>query len=684
MSATTVNTPATWQPNSRVTLCRVAWDAQYKDVVAFETEAERAAYFDSLASDSITIDKMSYLKPNEPIKINIPYSAAYTYNYLVVNNPELPVPNETAPPALYYFITGIAMVNPSTTALQLQLDVFQTYLYNFQLTRAYVERGHVAVQASNNTTGWANKMRYLQVAEGLDIGDEYLITRTEHFDLTSNDAGGGAVNNGLWVIVLSTTDLAADWGTETSPSLKTADGQFTDGLVSGCNAYAMAPEQFVQLVNALKDAPWVSKGIVSCTLFPKRVLTDGAAVSLGGVQAYFLGTTPDEGVYWTDMTPVANQLLFGIPDKYRSLYKLFTYPYSAIEITNYTGSNLIIKPQLLTDENLSLCNIACAAVPHARLGFYVQNYGYNKLLSPFPSSTYRYFVMDNTQQYKTGTAYNNYYIDNAIWFTNLPTFNLTNDEYTMYLASTTNSRAWQYNSAGWSLAKSNASTQLSFDQTQQQLATNQTNMDVQNVQRLISGVSGAVGNIAGRNPLGLVSGAVGSATDYWAANEQFANNQNLTNAFANQNKELANWAQQGDYENAIASINATVQDAALTQPSTSGQAGGDGFNVANGLFGVFIRYKTISYNMMAVCGEYFHRYGYAVHEFIQMPESLHCMNKYTYWKCKEVYMNTTAGDEGVKETIRGIFEKGVTVWHTPGDIGTVAPDNNTALPGVAY
>ena len=75
---------------------------------------------------------MTYLKPNEPIMVNLPYSEAYTYNYVVVRNPELPVPGEATPPVLYYFVTSVAYVAPNTTALELQLDCFQTYCFSLE------------------------------------------------------------------------------------------------------------------------------------------------------------------------------------------------------------------------------------------------------------------------------------------------------------------------------------------------------------------------------------------------------------------------------------------------------------------------------------------------------------------------------------------------------------------------
>ena len=160
---------------------------------------------------------------------------------------------------------------------------------------------------------------------------------------------------------------------------------------------------------------------------------------------------------------------------------------------------------------------------------------------------------------------------------------------------------------------------------------------------------------------------------YYTSNQQFANTQNLTGSQAAQNYAYAQYAQQGDYQNSIAGIDATVQDAALTQPSVSGTAGGDGFNLANGFMGVEIRYKTIATAAQEIIGEYWFRYGYACRRFITPPQDLRVMDHMTYWKMLEVNLINAECDEFSRDAIRGILEKGVTVWSSPDDIGVFDP-----------
>ena len=665
-------TPFSWAIQSRVTLCRVAWDDSYKDVVSFESPAKRNEYLDSLKSESIVLDNYTYLKPNEPINIDVPFHKAYTYNYLIVDNPKTADPDDVTPPRFFYFIEGAAMLNPSTTALTLQLDVFQTYLWQFRLGVCFVERGHLAMAAMHNRLesrdyNAAETLRVFGVAsEGLDVGSEYTIARTEMFDLSAKQ----------WaVIVQSNTDLAADWGTRDNPSLKTADGQMTDGLASGCNVYAIESWDYSEFMKKVRDAPWVAKGIVSISAFPKTVLTDGPSVTLNGVNAHFLGETPDEGVYFTSDEPILEQLGCLTNADFKYVDKLKCFPYAVIEIVNYQGNSLLLKPEMVNDKKLTLKQMACAAPPYQKIAFFPAHYG--EVVGDSGYGKAGYFTMDYTEgnyAEKTHEVNYGYWLDTAIWFQNFPQMSIVNDEYINYLATTTNRRQFTYNAAGWSQQKSLAGNQLTYDQAQQQLGTNQTNKDIENRAAITAAGLGAIGKFPVLPSMAL--GIAGAYNQYQASNEQFNVNQAQANQFATQNKTLADWAARGDYQNAVAGIDATVQDAALSQPSQSGQMAGDGFNLSNGMMIVQIRYKTITTQMQEIVGNYFLKYGYAIRQYLVPQKDFMCMEKYTYWKMLDTSIICSTADEGVKNAIRGIFEKGVTVWRNPGDIGrTYGADN---------
>lgn len=703
-------TPIEWPVDSRVTLCRVTWDSSYRDVVRFADIAERDAYFAGLSSNVIRIENMTYLKPNEPIMVNVPYSQAYTYNYIVVENPELPIEGEVTPPRLFYFITGVAFVAPNTTALTLQLDVFQTYIYGAEFGRCYLERGHIDfyLNGEPDTINVSTLRDSLTLPEGLDIGSEYQISSHTWMNMAP-----AAIDS--WAVVLLTTvDLTAAWGNKTNPSLATATGQRMDGVVGGCNCYMMTPNAFVAFMGAVSTAPWVSKGIISISCFPRKFLTQGEQVDLDGgnrtgLGVYKLGNTPDIALD-TDTVTVAAHLAKSLPAKYRKLAKFYTYPYSVIELNTFNGSPTMLKPEMLSQARLGLNATACATPGNMRVALYPEAYGEGSNAETY---TYSYASLEtpfspNGETWPTATIKGSYFLDVAAWLDNFPQLSMVNDGYLNYLASTTHTRAWSYQSAGWTKDRANTSAEYSYKNATLQAQTTRENwtrshmleqaggnfMDfvsnnwnglVSDVSQMDAGAGWLMGGLGGLADMAgnaltaalgqqtSVTDAVNNLTGLSQANATY----DTANTVAGNNLALANYAAQGDYENEIARINATVQDAALTQPSTSGQMGGNAFMLSNGLIGVDIRYRTLNPTYAKVIGEYWYRYGYAVRRFVKPPTDLHCMSRFTYWKMAETYLTCALGDETSKAAIRGIFEKGVTVWRNPDDIGTIDIADNT-------
>ena len=672
--------PVEWPNDSRVMLCKVPWDASYKDVVYFASEKARNDYFGGLAqnSASIKIKKMTYLKPREPVTVNVPYSQCYQYNYLTVENPKLPVPGEVTPPILFYFVTSVSYVAPNSTALELQLDVWTTYVYRCRFGTGFLERGHLPMKRLYDEDGKdvatisnEHLQRYATVPEGLDIGNEYVVVNHEWKDIT-NPAGGG------WkVIVTSTVNLAADWGTKTSPNLETADGQQTDGLVSGCNVYMLNSENFKYFMEKVKNAPWVAKGIVDITCFPSGLLTSGPDVELNGVSAQFLGETPDQS-QWFETGNIWQQISNGIPPDYHWMHKFFAYPYSCVEWTNFQGSPLVLKPELCRtiDGKIPMMATSCAANPGMRVAVWpslyggVGGYSYSNQVIP-----YEYATMTNIRQGIMRPGNN---LDNAIWFQGFPKFTLVNDEGALSIAQRVNTLNASYAGAGWANAKSNASATLGYNQTMQALDTAQQNKNIQNMADAANGALSAVGSLASGSVGGALMGAAGTGINLYSSNAQFANTQNLTASQATQNYQLAQWANKGDYEQQLATLNASVQDAALTQPSIVGQTGGDAFNLTNGYMGIEVRYKVINVDAVRVIGDYWGKYGYACRECVNMAAfGLHQMRYYTYWKFTDIYIENASCAESDKDAIRGIFSKGVTIWRKPDEIGTVMPYDNT-------
>ena len=217
----------------------------------------------------------------------------------------------------------------------------------------------------------------------------------------------------------------------------------------------------------------------------------------------------------------------------------------------------------------------------------------------------------------------------------------------------------------------------------------------------VGAVGGGIGALLGDGGLGGVvnslAGAGQSALSAMTVNDnaQASNATTLQNSLrsataqqqnAGRDYNTALRSNQGDYQNAIAGINATVQDAALTPPSTVGQSGGQGFNWKNGLVCITVTYKTLAGASLNAVADYFRRYGYSVRRFLSLGSVRHmlCMSKFAYWKAIGASLTCANANESERETMRGILEKGVTLWDAPESIGNTAATDNAARDGYSY
>lgn len=695
-----------WVPGTKIRLVKVPWDAQYRDVVEWGSLDDRDKWFDTLSGDEYTQpeDVYTYLRPFEPVDIGLPYNQVMKHNYIVVDNP----PQEgDVKRRLYYFIVGVEYMAPQTTRVQVQLDVWTTFSPTTVWGQSFVERGHLGLANENATLEPKSLRTYQAASEDIDVGNVLASRKQWAWNLFEEKPKGEGYTQrekGTVVVVVSNADLEGDPGDIGNPNQKTGYGGYMDGIYSGQSIVCMEKDDWNKFIVAVRDYSWISRNIAMMYAFPSGFMS-GTQYSwvmndkYGGAKGFkpqYVGRGVFKNMSFLDEI---NKI---IPDRYKIVKKLYTYPFCVIDMHNMDGSPVFLQPQLLSDEDYRVGGgnlksdirfVVNSIMPFARIGMYVKGYGNNgadTTLVPFddPTTTGEgNFAMEGGD-----------YLSTAVWFDNWPQFNLVNDSYVSYMASTAHTRAYNYQAAGWSRTKGQAQLQLQNDVTNNQLATQQANQDVSNTlqdrNRAVNvgmGALGAVGNLASGNVGGAISGALGtgvsSMQSVWnqqAQNQQFGNNQGAARYALDANQKYGQMASQGDYAMAVQSILAATQDAALTPPSTSGQMGGEGMNFALGQIDLVVQIKTMLPGMMDIVGDFFLRYGIAIRRFLPMPQKLCCMSKFAYWKLSEAYIESSEGDESSKATLRGILQKGVTVWADPSYIGRTSLYDNKPKGGYRY
>ena len=726
-----------WTPNTVITLCNVPWASDYRDVVYYDTIDDLIEYLQKGSGPTITYNNSTLIVAGRPILIDIPVNQAYRYNYLHVHNPQMPGswPNnmEDYPRDFFYFILDVQYLAPNTTRLMVQLDVWQSFGRSVKFGQCYIERGHIGV-ANTRRMEW-NGRNFLAIPEGLDLGNEYVIKDTKFHEI----AIANTVHPTYEVMVWSTISLEDPTGTVKDPTFTMADGSQLEGLPNGVSIYMFEQNDWREFLYAYRDYPWVTQGIISVMVVPGDMIEEYHNGATAVTLEHLPGKTVNKlinstGGYSRRITPykgewTTNYIGSFLPEEFSFLDKFKVYPYSMFEVTTNNGTPLVIKPECIPDVELTFLEYVHFAPPAPRIMFQV--YKYNMQFGKDDAMNFEEYSSRATK-FSGGEDF-----DMMTGITNLPTFSVLNNSYMNYLASNANAISYAHQSAEWSQDRAIAGAQASFNIASNAVSagrqqTNNSNLAALNqtinsntaisrtaslneqqaiYNSLINVAGGAInGGMSGGLPgmatgiVGQVPGVAHSAVNVMGIRGQ-SGIQQQSNTNANEismaaasrsfdisadqqryardtNYEYARYAANGDYENAIAGINAKVQDAKMMQPTTVGQVGGEAFNLATTGWYLLSKLKMVDEATMRIIGTFWLRYGYAINRWASIPAKYACMSKFTYWKIRESYLVSSSCPEVYKQTIRGVFEKGVTVWRDAADIGMIALSENKPLEGI--
>ena len=130
----------------------------------FRTKEEQDIYFDSL--EQIKLYDYDYLREHEPIEINLSheYLTNNSVNYLKFNNGYRDV---------YAFIVEKRYINDEVTDIIIEIDVIQTFMFDFDIKRSFIERKKCSID------------EIADFDEGLDLGEHIIQSDTVVFNKES-------------------------------------------------------------------------------------------------------------------------------------------------------------------------------------------------------------------------------------------------------------------------------------------------------------------------------------------------------------------------------------------------------------------------------------------------------------------------------------------------------------------
>lgn len=618
-------------------LTNVPFNLTYNNVMDFNTPTEQITYF--LNKTKYVFDKLTYQRvTSSTIKLDINYNDLLDVNYLIFKNDS--VKNKW----FFAFITDYEFISESTTKITYQLDVFQTYLFDYEFQSSYVEREHTK-RFNSDGTPVINTLD-----EGLAYGSDYTTCMVKQYE---------QLEGIIWAIIVSKVDLRAipnkSYGGSNVSNIPTPlyyygvpisangnnIGNFT---INGTQVSVIQDIWNLFTTNSDFVGSIVSMYYTSFIPFVVEKESDVAIKidTRAGTLTQFAGLTVLRftGLKWGTLSPTIFENIYEQFPKYEES-KLYMYPYSLIEITNFKGETFTLKmenmTQIFTSGNkldlLILSSLGVSPKTAIIPKFYLGNTN---------------FADDNLDVINS--------LDYGIIDNDVSDIPIVDDYTASYIQANKNSIAttnkYALDNARRGVTQNNATNRLNNAIIDRQQDYRETDAGVSAISSILQGnIGGAVSS--GYN---LVK-----ATDMAEASRA---SMNLNNQFANENLKI-------NAEQAIGLTQAKLEDINNIPPTVSNMGNNSLFSYGNNYRGVYVVCKTIRSEYAEQLTNYFKMFGYKVNK-LEIPNTK--SRKY-YNYIKTVDANIVGNiPNNYLNTLKGIFDHGLTIWHTD-DIGNYNLNN---------
>lgn len=357
-------------------LMRVTWPSDYRHVVEWESEEARDAWFDAQQGNVIELVQGTVHAQTDRITLDVPYDVALTYNYIYMRVPQLtqdrPIDNERAGGirTICAFIDSCSYMSPSATEFIISVDVWTTYLPYKSVHGCMLERGHAPMWemsaaeylkrpiercanllAPDVSFGSAAVVRGGEFAPLSTAEPVYVMASTIPYSAISGITQASEAY--MFPPIYSDTgardgyQLNVDgytWASDghsyqgmTNPSTPThADGSIPTGLYYyGIMGSSVSAGALTDLLTAL---PVFALSCKAVFVVPSDLVTIGRAHTIAGVP---LREVSNKGLQVVQSFPVTKEL-FGYPERYADIAKLYTDPYAHIEVSDDLGNSVSI------------------------------------------------------------------------------------------------------------------------------------------------------------------------------------------------------------------------------------------------------------------------------------------------------------------------------------------------------
>ena len=337
----------------KLQVCCVPWDmgeahigartiSGIGNMVAFDSKDARDKWFNDIPDDKCFRweTKFKELHRDNQIIVPLPFDEAAKYNYLTVSysmfaNDGSPLEYET-PNGLrnwFWFIREVEFVSPNSTRLHLLNDAWQTFIYDVNISRMILERGHAPLFASD-----VNSYLSAPAANCAGLLEPDAIAANPSYKQSMQ--APLVFDSGDMYVVFVVTSERNGWGTPHSTSWKTPAGHYnrTDGAPNFAQIAIVASDYETFMLNIESELPNWKQTVQAVYLASSKLITVGNSFTIGEVTGYSVNSKSG-----SDTLLQLNKSMFNYPAKYANLTKLYTYPYAYLETSDEDGNTYEIR-----------------------------------------------------------------------------------------------------------------------------------------------------------------------------------------------------------------------------------------------------------------------------------------------------------------------------------------------------
>lgn len=289
------------EPNSNIRILKdVPLDKTFDHTIYFRNASAQATYFMGL--QKYNLNNYTYQRVKRGYaRVGIKADNLYDCNYMMFQN------TSYGNKWFYAFITSVEYLNNECSQIEFEIDVMQTWFFDYSLDQCFVEREHSVTDKI-----------------GDNIAPESLATGEYVF----NEYTPMIENMGDICIIVAIVDVSGE--------SSVVDGKIYDGIYGGATLWVYGVDKFNAINQKLTEYVQKPEAVVGMYVMPKEFLPNGEIPENNKM------VNNDKAVneLHLDKAISTNDTLNGYKPKNN---KLYTYPYNFYHVDNGGSASLSLR-----------------------------------------------------------------------------------------------------------------------------------------------------------------------------------------------------------------------------------------------------------------------------------------------------------------------------------------------------